>query len=87
MLKTNMEHRTHSPKLPDHPAFTPPPDARAALHFFGGMLMVAIILASCFAVYTWQHAKLTHLQATTRSLQTQAQNLQRQISTGKDSSR
>ncbi|HSX07478.1 MAG TPA: hypothetical protein VLG11_01140 [Candidatus Saccharimonadales bacterium] len=79
-----MEHRAHSPKLPDHPAFIPPPDARVVLHVFGGLLMTAIILVSCFGMYAWQHAKLTHLQATTRSLQTQAQNLQRQISANKD---
>lgn len=71
---------THGPPtLPNHPAFVPPPRRHPVAAFFGILFALGVLAGGSYAVYVWEHQKVTDLQASVQSLRSQLADLQQRV--------
>jgi hypothetical protein len=81
-----MERQTNTATLPDHPAFIPPVARHPIARFFIGLFAVLVIAAASYAIYAFEHKRVTNLKAEQTSLQAQITSLQHQITAVKTAS-
>ncbi len=73
-----MKERASTPKLPDHPAFTPPAQRHPVANFFGWAAAFLVIVAASYNVYAWQHKTVVDAKAQATALQSEISSIQKQ---------